>query len=422
MYRIFAAILAVVFCAVGAQAQMAASPPSATDDVFRLEDALSQAPSVSPSVAGAAAGVRAAQEGRTVAGLRPNPSIVVESENFAGSGDYRGTRSAETTTSLALPIELGGKRSARIAVANAQSDKAEIQAAAALADLRLRVTEAYVQAAAAEQRLVLAREQSGIAQSSLKAARTRVQAGAGAPIDEQRSNVLVVNAQVAEQSATLQADAARANLSRLIGRPVTGRFDLSWFRAVRPVVYGPQTQTPVDGTLALAAAQADVRTASAQVRLARAQRIPDVTISAGARRLAATNDTAAVVGLSIPFPLFNNGAAAERQARAVRDQSDAQRRLAMLDAQQDIESARADLATAGASARAAGGPALNAATETARIARVGYAQGKFGQLDLIQAEQTLADTRTAYVDALQRYHDAEARLARLTAPAPGVGQ
>jgi len=37
---------------------------------------------------------------------------------------------------------------------------------------------------------------------------------------------------------------------------------------------------------------------------------------------------------------------------------------------------------------------------------------------LLDAERTLLDTRRAAVDALAQYHDAEARLARLTAPAP----
>ena len=77
----------------------------------------------------------AAEAGRTVAGYRPNPSIVAETENIAGSGQYRGLRSAETTAGLALPIELGGKRSARIAVAEAIGNRARIGTALAEADL-----------------------------------------------------------------------------------------------------------------------------------------------------------------------------------------------------------------------------------------------------------------------------------------------
>ncbi len=265
----------------------------------------------------------------------------------------------------------------------------------------------------------VARQQAGIAGNAFKAARTRVTAGAGAPIDQQRADVLRVNADVGLERAVREAEVARGNLARLIGQPIDGALDLAWFDRVGG--YGPTLPLDPSGTLALAAAQADLNTAKAQVRLARSQRIPDITISAGARRLSQTNDTAAVIGIAIPFPLFNNGAAAVSQAQAEQARADANRRLAVIDAEQAIASAQAELANAAATARAAGGPGLAAASEAARIARVGYAQGKFSQLDLLQAEQTLAETRAAFTDALAAYHDAEARLERLTAPAPELG-
>src|SRR3546814_11163560 len=94
----------------------------------------------------------------------------------------------------------------------------------------------------------------------------------------------------------------------------------------------------VDGTLALVAAEADVRTADAQVRVARSLRVPDLTVSASARRLAATNDTAAVVGISIPIPFFNNGSAFVAQSRSEPPQAIALRNLPVLDTRQPIPS------------------------------------------------------------------------------------
>ena len=87
----------------------------------------------------------------------------------------------------------------------------------------------------------------------------------------------------------------------------------------------------------------------------------------------------------------------------------------------ECAAAEAELANAAASARAAGGPGLAAAFEAARIAGIGYANGKFSQLDLIEAQRTLAQTRSSYIDALIAYHAAEARLARLITPAPVAG-
>lgn len=413
MHRVIAAILAVASCAAIAQAQTAAQPPS-PDPPFTLERALVAAGATSPSLEAADAGVRVAGAARTVAGLRPNPEVQVQVENVGGTGEYRGTQSAETTTGVALPIELGGKRSARIAVADSQSRRARIEAAIIAADLRMQVAEAYIAAVAAERRAEIVRELVGFAESGFRAASARVTAGAASPIEQQRAEVARVNATVALETALRDVEVARANLSRLIGQPVTGPLDALWFE--RLGTYGPRESVSAAGTLTVAAAEIDVATANAQVRLARSQRIPDVTLTAGAKRLSASGDTAAIFGVSIPFPLFNNGKAGVALAQAERSQADARRRIATIETEQAIATAQADLANAAANARAAGGPALNAATEAARIARIGYAQGKFSQLELLEAERTLAETRQNFIEALVALHMAEARLARLTTP------
>jgi len=413
MYQMFAAVLAAASCATLVQAQR---PPSADVGIpFTLEQALRLANGASPSIDAADAGVRASAAARTVAGLRPNPSIEVQSENLAGSGAYRGLSGAETTVGMSLPIELGGKRPARIAVAEAQGSRARIGAVITRADVRLAVTQAYIDAAAAERRLTIARDQLAVAEEGRRVAGTRVQAGAASPIDLQRADVLAINARVAFEAAQRNVVTARTSLGRLISQPVAGTLDLAWFDRIEGA--GPHLPARAEGTLALAAANAEVATADAQVRLARSQRVPDLTISAGARRLEATNDVAAVVGVSVPIPFFNTGRAAVGQARAQRDQADAQRRAALVEAERAIAAAEAEVANAAAKARAAGGPALAAAQEAARIARIGYAQGKFGQIELLEAERTLTETRAQTTDALATYHDAQARLERLTVPA-----
>lgn len=413
MYRVIAAILAAASCTSIAQAQT--SPPAAAQDVITLDEALARAGSSSPSTEAAGAGVRAAEAARTVAGLRPNPSISAESENVVGTGPYRGFNEAETTVRFEMPIELGGKRGARVGVADARTYRARLDAAIALADVRLRVTQSYLEAVAAGRRVTIAQDQLRIANEALRVARDRVMVGAVSPIDEQRASVQQINARTEEQRAERAERVARQNLQLLVGDPITGTLDQAWFDRVAG--YGPDAAVRAEGTLAYAAARADLRIADANVRLARSQRVPDLTVIAGAKRLSATNDTAAVVGLSVPLPFFNNGRASIAQARAERDQADAQQRAARLETEQEISNVQRDRDNAAAGVRASA-PALEAAAEAARIARIGYGQGKFDQLILLEAERTLAETRSAAIDALVAYHDAEARLMRLTIPAP----
>ena len=168
----------------------------------------------------------------------------------------------------------------------------------------------------------------------------------------------------------------------------------------------------------MAAADADLAIADAGVQLAKSQRVPDVTVGPALRRLEVSKDIAAVFSVSIPIPLFNSGRAAVAQASAERSRAEAQRRMTALDVEQAITDAQAEADNAATTARNASGPALVAAQEAARI---GYRECKFGPLDLLDAERTLADTRVAAIDALASYQNAKARLQRLTAPAPEQG-
>jgi cobalt-zinc-cadmium efflux system outer membrane protein len=248
-----------------------------------------------------------------------------------------------------------------------------------------------------------------------------VQAGRASPLEEQRADVAKINAGASLERATRLADVARLNLARRLGRPIDGALDVALLDRLPTAPYGPTIMPSASGTLTLAAAEADLAVADAGIRLARANRVPDLNIGPAVRRLEATHDTAAVFSVSIPIPLFNNGKAAVAQASAERTRVEARRRMTALDVEQAIAEAQAEAANAETTARAAVGPALAAAQEAARIVRIGYREGKFGQLDLLDAERTLADTRIAAIDALANFQNARARLERLTAPAPQGG-
>ncbi|MBF7013990.1 TolC family protein [Novosphingobium resinovorum] len=409
MYRIIAAVAAAACCAVGAHASDGPPP-------FTLARALSLAGAGSPVAEAGSAQVRVAAAARTVAALRPNPSLSLQTENVAGSGTYRGFDGAETTAQFTLPLEMGGKRSARIAVADAGQERARVERAISMADLRLAVTQGYIAALAAEHRALIAARQVEIAGEALHASQVRVRAGRASPLEEQRSQLMLANARLASEQAVRLTQVARGNLARLIVAPVDGALDAAWFDHL--AIAGPVERAVIDDTLAVRAAALDVASADAQLRLAAARRVPDLQLFAGPRRLEATRDTAMTFGVSIPLQLFDRGSAALAQAHAERDERDAQRRVAQIRIGQAIASADAEVANAETAARVAGGPALAAAQEAARIARIGYREGKFGQLDLLDAERALAETRLAAVDALAAYHDATARRERLTAPAP----
>ena len=376
---------------------------------LRLGDAVAKARLQAPALQGADAAVRAAEANVQLSGLRPNPTLSVEAENVMGSGRYTGFGGGEKTVSFSIPLELCGKRQARVGVARAESIAAGIGAKASQADLTLQVTEAFVSLAASERHAQIAKTSHELAERAFHAARERVRAGKASPIEEQRADVLRINAEVRLGKAVRAVELARSNVVRLTGVAKPFAIASPWFEHVE------RSDVPAasGAGLAIVAADAEVAAAAARIVAARSDRVPDVTLTAGMRRFGETSDKAAVIGLSIPLPLFNPGTAVLSRTRAEYDRAVATRRAAGLAFDQSMEQANAEVADAVEAARAANGPALAAAEEAARIARLGYREGKFPQLELIEAERSLAETRQASVDALTALHTARARLARL---------
>ena len=406
---------AALAASLPAHGQAVPTPSTAPSATLTLSDALRQALAKAPAVRGAEAAATAAEAGVQAARLLPNPTLSIEAENVMGSGPYARFGASETTYTLSMPLELGGKRAARTRVALAEQAGARVGADVARADLALQVTQAFIALVAGERRLEAARTRQQLAGQGEQAARARVRAGKVSPIDEQRAAAQRIAAQVAVGRAGRALALARSRLARLTGLPQPFALAAPWFD--EPVV-APHSE--VQGAPPLvAAAQAQLDAAGARVDAARRARIPDLSISAGTRRFRESGESAAVFAVSVPLPVFNRGTAELARARAELERAEAERSAAALEFDEALGAARAELADAQAAAASANGPELAVAQEAARIARIGYAEGKFSQLDLIEAERQLSQTQDAAIDALAALHDAHARLARMlgsTAP------
>lgn len=400
--RIQAIAIAVLLSLSVTQAQAQGTP-------MTLAGAVAKSLELAPAGRAASAALRAADAGVDVANARPNPTVTYENENVAGSGRYAGFGNGERTLSLSVPVELGGKRTARRQVAEAERSVASIGVASARAEIVQRATEAFLAVAAAQRRLAVAQDSLELADRTSHAAHERVSVGKASPIEEQRAGVVRINAEVKLGKSQRALALARADLARLTGSAQDSPISADWFDRLGPASRTEETLN----SLSLAAADAQLAVASARVANARSERVPDVTLTAGVRRFGDSSDRAAVLGISVPLPLFNRGTAALTRSTAEYDRALAERAGAVQEVSQALAHAEAELKDALAIAAAANGPALAAAQEVARIARLGYENGKFPQLELIDAERSLAESREAAIEALAASHIAKARLARL---------
>lgn len=386
-----------------------AQPAIKSGITLTLGEAVAKGQLQAPALQGAHAAMQVAEANVQLSGMRPIPTLSFEAENVMGTGRYTGFGGGEKTTSLSIPLELGGKRQARVRVAEAERAVTSLGAQSVLADVTLQLTEAFITLAANERRLTVDRAGSELADRAFAAARARVHAGKVSPIEEQRADVLRINANVRVGRAGRAVELARTTLARLTGAPSPVTISANWFDVLDP----PEIAGTSERSLSIATAEAEVAASSARVDAAQRDRMPDVTVMAGVRRYGESRDKAGTLGLSIPLPLFNRGTAGIARSLAEVDRAEAARNAAAQEFEQAFARAQAEVEDGLAGAHAATGPALAAAEEAARIARIGYDEGKFPQLEMIEAERSLAETREAAIDALAALHVARARLARL---------
>jgi len=371
-----------------------ASGTAALAEPVSLSEALSQGTEASPRLAQAKALAEAAEARARQAGVSPNPEIGLEVENIAGTGAFSGLRSVETTLALSQRIELGGKRSARVAVAKAERDFAFLAYQRAQADLAYDIRVAYAELKAAEDRANLARDNVGRATELARTANILVEVGRDPPLRKMRADALLAEAKAEDARRFADLLAARRLLATLIG---SNDSELSALPS------GPEQQSPAlaPGVSSLdeKLVEAERDAADARIKLARSGAVPDITASGGIRRFAEGRETAFVVGVSIPLPFRDRNRGNIEAAQSESIAANAALSLSRLDASRARYNASIMLGAADVRLEALAGTGIAQAEEAVRIANIGYSAGKFSLVELIDAQTALNSAKLAVIEA-----------------------
>ncbi len=369
----------------------------------------------SPDLAEFAWGVRA-QEARVLqAGLLPNPSLSTLVENL-GTGRDDITGGVQTTIQLGQLVELGGKRSARKQVAALELDLAEWTYEIERLDLLRRVSRSFIEVLGAQQRVVLAQEIVQLAEKSADAVLARVEAGKESPVEEIKANVALSTARIGLDRTRRQLDSSRKVLSAAWGnteplfRFVVGDFDTFFtFPALQRL-----TQLLVENPL-LSLSAGEVLFRQAEVDLAKASRVPDLTVGAGVRRYETFGrDTdALLVGFSIPLPLFDRKQGEVLAARSEVERAAERRRATELRLRVALAESYQLLSSAYSEVTALRNTVLPGAQNAFEAVNEGYRLGRFSLLDVLDSQRILFEARRQYLRVAEDYHKAVVDVERL---------
>jgi len=364
---------------------------------------------------------RAATEAAILqAGVLPNPVLEIAGDN---RGNARKAEAGDRSTSIQLGqlIELGGKREARVRAAEASRDLANWDYEAKRIEVLSAVAQRFVDLLAAQQRHRLAGEALALARQVAEAVGKRVQAGKVSPVEETKARLAQASAEVELEQAGRERAAARSTLGALWGSR-DPRFEIAEgdLETTVPLPAYEQLAERVRSNPELARWSSEIERRRAAVDGEKAKAVPDVTVTAGVSRFSQFDDRTYMVGISVPLPLFdtNRGGILEANRRldkASDEQRAVESRLlaALAQVYQRLAAIDKEIATLRSVLLPGAQSAFDAATK-------GYQLGRFGYLDVLDAQRTLFQARGQNLRALADHHRGVSEIERLVGGPMGV--
>jgi cobalt-zinc-cadmium efflux system outer membrane protein len=371
-----------------------------------------------PTLRAGAIGIDQSRADEVTAHLRPNPELSLSADQATFSGPSEGAGRFDAVVGVAsidYLIELGHKRSLRLASAQGATAVGVSQQADLTRTLVFSLREAFVQLLQAKALLALAQENLAYYDKLLAISRDRFHAGDIAQIDLDRLELQRVSYESDLQTATVNLRTAKIQLIALLnekattveGFDVTGPYDFVAPSQTLEELRATALQTRPD----LRAALQSVEKAKTDFRLAGANGSwdPSLSVDVGWPRSPGSPKYFGV-GISVPLRLFDRN-----QGEKKRTELDIDRNVRLADATRaqvlsDVDSAHATVMSTLALLQPYRDTYLARSTRVRDTMTFSYEKGGAALVDFIQAQQEYRTVQVAYVDLVAAFLSAVAQL------------
>lgn len=352
--------------------------------------------------------LQAAQLTLREAGLELIPVPAVSAQASAGT-DSR-SDSTSTSTSVRATLAYAGilSKPARYHAALARHDAATALAADAALNILGTAASAYFRVLINRDLIVAAEQNLENAEQIARIAQARVDAGTITPIDALQQSIAVERQRNAVKNLVQEEFAARAALALLLGRSVQGfDIDAQTLEGIRvPRVHPGLPAELLTRRPDLVQAEANLRAAHADVRLAHAAFLPDITLTASGSiasdslsALLEAPDAFLVTAANLAHTMVDDGRRSRNVHRAQlsMQSSLAAYRKAVLAAFNDIEVRLKSIALLN-SQEAVARDDRSRAEESFRIAELRYSEGVADYQTVLLSQNALFSARNAYLN------------------------
>ncbi|MFN0249668.1 MAG: TolC family protein [Kofleriaceae bacterium] len=344
-----------------------------------------------------------------------NPDVTVG----AGPRFVGDERSIALQIGLGHTIQLGGKRSARRAVADARIDAADVERFAANLLARAETWRAFQLALVLRERVAMAKEAEQVSIQVEEATTERQKVGFGTQLELNLTTAEVGRARHDRLDAERKYDMAVAELASAIGAKATESIEPAGTLVPTPAL-GGDTEALIaravrerpEARLALASS----KVARAEIRVADADAIPDLTlgVSYGYERDPDVTAQTLLATASIGLPLFNRNQGKRRAVRSLASRAEIELAWTTTEIEREIRVAVSSYQRAREAVLGFNKEVNETLHENLELARASYTSGKIDYFQFNVVRRELLASRNAYLDAFEETIEAWSAVQQAT--------
>lgn len=352
-------------------------------------------------------GIEYSKGQQITASLFPNPVATIGTLSSFTQG-RTSSSSGALSGQIQQLFELAGKRGYRIESAGYGIQSAEASFGDAVRQLGFTVKDTYYRIQLAQRRLVLAEENRDRFSRILDINTIRFKKGYIAEVDLIRIRLQMVDFQSQVIQSLQEAESARGDLRQLLRLSPSTLLELTTeldFRRIDPDI-GKLRTVALDLRPDIKARRFVYSQRESDLKLAKAYRIPDVTIGAGYAvqgPQGPDNPQQWSLNLGLPLPIFNRNQGGIIQAEVAVQTAEADLNKTVNLVENEVEVAYRNLLQSRRLVEAYVGGVLEDARSTFTIVERAYERGGATILDLLDAARTSRTIQQNYIEALFNY-------------------
>lgn len=382
--------------------------PSGT---LRLPDALMLALKYNPELKAFQERVRARDAAALQASLPPNPSVVLETEEFGGSGERSGFENAEFSANINQLILLGGELGNRTDLAEARRDLSAVDYEAKRIRVFTEVVQRFFDVLAMQKRVDLAEQTVELAEQVNDSVSSRMEAGDARPVEQSRAEIALENQRLRLERIRRRLANAKTRLASLWGNT-----DIT-FERVRGS-FGDIPDLPSEKQLVQHVKQNPritrwdllVKKKKEKLDLEESEAVPNPKLKAGVQRKRFIDQTFGFLAVEFPLQLFDRNQGAIRKAKYELTTARWQRREARKDVLTKFTESYRTLEQLSKEVKRIKHNVVPKSKNVFEKIQTGYKEGAFNLLDVLDARRTYFQARSRYIQALSEYHAARAKV------------